>query len=120
MTDENRRFPDVAMVCASLGAILIVLSFCWPLFDNGRHAWSDEQAQAMQGAAARYHELSFTVSPTSTPEEKQAFADAKVARALLEQQRVAAIDGAKLRKLGLRWMGLALALVGIAVYYRTK
>lgn len=102
-------------ICLVVGLLLILASFFWQYVDDGQAGWTNEDAVELQEAAAKRHELTFTVSPTSSAEEKEALHAALDRERSLEEKRDRAISSAAWRKQALRWTGLALGIIGISL-----
>jgi hypothetical protein len=112
----SRRLMTWGVGCLVLGLGLVLTSFLLPRLDAGQRVWTNEKALELQQSAAHIHQLA---SPTQTPsaEARQSLLEAQQRHDELNQERRDAIDAAQWRTLLVRWGGVALSLLGLALTF---
>src|SRR5262245_1216598 len=122
---EGNPWPNRAAVAMLLlGVVFVGVSFVWASVSTGRSEWSDEQARAYQAASADLHSLTHKYGEHLSGAKGEAIPpELQQARAKYDELR-GQLDTARARPLALalalRVTGMALAVVGAALYFATS
>ncbi len=114
-----------AIVCIALGFVLLLSSFLWPQLFKDKWVWDDTQAQELSAAAANLHQLThesaeIQVDERSDAAEKQRAADELAAAQSRYQASRQQLERAQASRQStavvLRWLGVALLIIGLLRY----
>jgi ABC-type transport system involved in cytochrome bd biosynthesis fused ATPase/permease subunit len=117
----NPRTVSVAFLVA--GATLMLLSWIWPLLFTGRQQWTEDEAQQFTQSSAHLHELIDQYSEKSPAKRSTALTD----EMKKTHDEVAELRGQLASARGwpdriarlLRYVGIAAAIIGAALFFAT-
>jgi ABC-type transport system involved in cytochrome bd biosynthesis fused ATPase/permease subunit len=117
----NPRTVSVAFLAA--GATFMLLSWIWPLLFTGKQEWTEDQAQKFTQSSAHLHELIDQYSEKSPAKRSAALTD----EMKKTHDEVAELRGQLASARGwpdriaslLRYVGIAAAIVGAALFFAT-
>jgi hypothetical protein len=112
----SRHWTVAGIVFLVLGLLLVAFSFLLPALDNGSSEWSNDKALQYQQTAERIHQLSGSPSGLPNAADRQALLEAQEEHDRLDKERRQAVDSAAWRAAALRWTGILLTLLGIAIH----
>ena len=88
----------------------------WPDGDGGRSVWGPEKAVAKRRAAVEAHQSMTAFQTDPVLANRKAFRKKQAEYNQLEQDRLAAIQGARQFVQRVRWVGIGLVGMGVVLY----